>query len=140
MKFIVERLVRAPIDRTWAVMADFGNTARWNTGLTGSRIVSGPEQGVGAERQCDFDGGFLRERITDWRDGAGYDLEFTRFPGPFRASASFHLESEGLGTRMTVRYWYQGRGIVRPFGWMVKPVLRKAIRTYCRDLAREAEA
>ncbi len=139
MRFTVSATIDAPRDMVWAALADYGGIATWNTDIDASRIVSGSEQGVGAERQCDFGNKYLRERVREWEPGKRLSLDFTHFPAPLRAAVTFQL-SDAVGTRVAADYWFQGKGLLRPFGWMLKPLLRKAISGVLRDLKAHIEA
>lgn len=65
----VKRIVNAPVSDVWASWDDFGDIARFNPNLKGSRLLSGSsETGQGARRQCDMADGknYLLERIVGY--------------------------------------------------------------------------
>ena len=139
-RFVVEQPLQVHQDEAWKTLSDFGNIATWNTGIDASRIIAGPDQGVGAERQCDFGKNHLREKIVDWREGQGFTIDFTHFPAPMTAQADLDLHPAGGGSRFVVQYRFQGKGLMRPFGFLLKPVLRKAIRGLARDFQAAVES
>ncbi len=139
MRFTVRNSIDAPRDRVWAALADFGEIATWNTGIDASRIISGPDTGMGAERQCDFGNRYLREKIQQWEPPERLALEFTHFPAPLRAAVTFRLTDNGA-TQITAHYWYQGKGPLRPLAWIMHPLLRNAITNLLRDLKTHVES
>ncbi len=51
----------------WSVLANLGAVSAWNPGIAHSYYTSEDKEGVGAARHCDFpDGGYVKERATDW--------------------------------------------------------------------------
>ena len=47
--------VDAPVERVWAVLADFAGTHRWNPEVPVSYAVGDQTTGLGARRRCEFD-------------------------------------------------------------------------------------
>lgn len=65
----VERLIPAPVEQVWASWDAFGDIAKFNPGLKGSRLLEGSaDSGLGARRHCDMKDGktFVREEITEY--------------------------------------------------------------------------
>lgn len=63
----VGRTLNAPREAVWAVLADFPNISRWNSGVTKSHATSDAANGVGATRHCDLAPlGALEETIVEW--------------------------------------------------------------------------
>ncbi len=118
---------------TWKRLADFGNIAEWNSGIVASRIISDTDAGIGMERQCDLQGNkYIRERVTEWDSKSKrLGLVFTHFPAPVDIHATFTVHED----HVHMDYWFQGRGWFRPFGPLLKPVFKKAVRGLLRDLA-----
>ena len=57
----------SPPAKVWAVLADFPNIARWNTGVAKSFATSDSASGVGAQRHCDLAPfGELEETVKEW--------------------------------------------------------------------------
>jgi len=63
----VNRMIAAPREAVWAVLADFGNISRWNDGVKNSWLTGGEATGIGATRHCDLQPiGKLEETVTEW--------------------------------------------------------------------------
>lgn len=141
VQFTVETRYEQSPEQVWSVLADYGNIASWNRSVNASSIVSGPEQGVDAVRECKLDNGMtVRERITSWDEGTGFSLHFDHMPAPIDAQASFHLEPEGDGTLMRIDYTYVGRGFGKLMAPMMKPMFRKAMKGLGEDLRAAVQA
>ena len=60
--------INAPKEKVWSVLADLGAVSAWNPVIANSYYTSEDKEGVGAARHCDFpDGGYTKERVTDWK-------------------------------------------------------------------------
>ncbi len=60
--------INAPKEKVWSVLADLGEVSAWNPVIANSYYTSEDKEGVGAARHCDFpDGGYVKERATDWK-------------------------------------------------------------------------
>ena len=69
-KVTSEIRIDAPRDKVWDVVADLGTVSVWNPVLADSHYTSEAKEGVGASRHCDFpDGGYVKERATEWKPG-----------------------------------------------------------------------
>jgi hypothetical protein len=117
---------------TWKRLEDYGNIADWNSGILASRIISDTKSGIGMERQCDLKGkSYVRERVTEWEPKQRrLSLEFTHFPLPVRVQATFTVTDD----HVQMDYWFQGKGLLRPAGPLLKPVFKKAVRGLLEDL------
>ena len=64
-----EMTISAPPEDIWAVLADFGNIARWSIHIHDSELLSAEAEGVGAKRRV-VDSGFgeLFETVTTWQE------------------------------------------------------------------------
>lgn len=63
----VSRMISAPREAVWAVLADFGNISRWNEGVKNSWLTGAESTGVGATRHCDLKPlGKLEETVLEW--------------------------------------------------------------------------
>ncbi len=51
----ISRTIHAPIETVWPILADFGQTHRWNPEVAHSASVGDLATGLGAQRSCEFD-------------------------------------------------------------------------------------
>ena len=51
----ISRTINAPIDKVWPVLADFGETHRWNPEVPFSTTIGEKPTGLGAQRKCELD-------------------------------------------------------------------------------------
>ena len=89
--------IDAPASQVWDVLSDLGSIYKWNPGITHSRLTSDTSPGEGATRQCDLpNGGFLRERAFNWRDGEGFTIEVYESTLPMEKSeVDFRITAHG---------------------------------------------
>lgn len=100
--------IDAPREKVWDVIADLGSVSVWNPTLSNSYYTSEAKEGVEAARQCDFpDGGYVKERIVEWRPGEGFTLDIYEGTLPFAsAHGRFSLAEDGDGTIVTFEFEY----------------------------------
>ena len=113
--------VDAAPSTVWAALADVGNVAAWNPGITSARVTSEADRGVGATRECVLSPmGTVQERITAWIDERLITVEIyerKRMPAIRRALATIELAAANGGTSVTCRLDYEvglgpvGRGL-----------------------------
>lgn len=73
----VRKAMDASFDEVWAVLDDFGGVSKYNPNVETSKIVDGPDTGLGATRECVFhDGGRVEEEIVAYEPGSGYTVDF----------------------------------------------------------------
>ncbi len=73
----VQKVIAVPAERAWAALDEFGRVSEYNPHVAISRIINGPETGVGATRECVFeDGGRIEEEIAEYSSGSNYTVEF----------------------------------------------------------------
>ena len=108
-----EILIAAPQEQVWAILADLETAERYDAFIERAFYVSDDRTGVGATRQCDLpDGSSIKERVTAWDEGDGYEIEASDDPsGAFplvNQRVRFDLENRGQATlvRMTFSYEY----------------------------------
>ena len=73
-KLSTEIQIDAPREKVWAVLADLEAVQYYDPAITKAYYTTDGRDGVGAARQCDFDGGYVRERVTEWKPGEGYAI------------------------------------------------------------------
>ncbi|MBX0325565.1 SRPBCC family protein [Halomicroarcula sp. F13] len=73
----VEKMISVPAEDAWAALDEFGRVSEYNPHVATSKIINGPETGVGATRECVFeDGDRIEEEIVDYNPGSNYTVEF----------------------------------------------------------------
>ncbi len=92
--------IDAPRDKVWDVIADLGSVSIWNPALADSHYTSDAKEGVGAARHDDFhDGGYVKERVIEWKPGEGFTLDHYEGTTPFiSANVTMSLVDDGDGT------------------------------------------
>ena len=104
--------IDAAKSEVWSVLSKLEGLQDYDSEVAKSFQLPGPREGVGASRQCDLpDGGYVRERVTSWREGDGYSLEvYEDATGhPFTLTdqrVEFALEETDGGTRVEMTYGY----------------------------------
>jgi uncharacterized protein YndB with AHSA1/START domain len=107
-----EVYIAAPPAQVWQALADFGNIAIYNPGVSHSYLTSEQEQGVGMTRHCDLTlpGASLEERIIDWQEGQSYTLEIyqgQKLPPVHYIHVTLAVQPESEGSRASTRMEYK---------------------------------
>ncbi len=102
--------IDAPREKVWAILADLEEVQHYDTAITKAFYTSEAREGVGAARQCDWPGGFVRERVTEWKPGEGYAIN--AYEGsdvaPFESlDVRFVLRDAGRGTAVSLELEYR---------------------------------
>ena len=121
----VDRVIDRPADAVWAILDDFGSVFRYHPLVKKSEIINGIGSGLGAGRVCHFeDGNTIREEITAYEPGRGYEVEIVD-PGKFPLKrAVAHLSVEPLGdARSRVGFDMDFRPKFGPLGWIMGKTL-----------------
>lgn len=126
----------------WAVLSDFGNIARWSSGVKESHLVSDIATGVGAHRHCDLGMGMtVREKIAHWVENEELGITFTKFAMPAEAAtATFRLKNAPRGTRVEFEMAFQPKGITRMMAPFLQRMMGADLEGLLDDLKRESEA
>lgn len=140
------RRIEAPAAQVWALLADYGNIARFNPNIERSMLLDGgPARGVGALRQCDAGGGriFVRERVTRWDEGRSYTVEIYEGSMPVDDNtATLTVEPLGDGAcevRMEMRYTARYGALGALLNALVlRPMMRRAMRKLLVGIEAEA--
>ena len=111
-KLSSEIQIDAPKEKVWAILADLETVQHYDPAITKAYYTSEVRDGVGAARQCDLpDGGYVRERVTEWKPGEGYAInvyEGSDVVAPFEsADARFALRDAGQGTAVSLELEYR---------------------------------
>jgi hypothetical protein len=69
-KISYEIEINAPKTAAWNVLADYANLD-WTETVKDAQLLNEKTEGVGMVRNCDLaSGGFIIERVTDWKEGS----------------------------------------------------------------------
>lgn len=96
--------IDATPQRVWEVLSDFGGISQAAPHLTGSRLTSAEQGGVGASRHCDLDmpGVSTEEVVTRWQVDQGYGVDVEMKGMPIRnGHAEFDISQEDGDTVLT---------------------------------------
>ncbi|SER42619.1 SRPBCC family protein [Natrinema salaciae] len=73
----VEKVISVPAKHVWTALDEFGHVSEYNPHVATSKIIDGPETGVGATRECVFeDGDRIEEEIIEYSPESNYTVEF----------------------------------------------------------------
>ena len=144
-KFGVQADIEAPVDTVWKVLADIGTVARWNPGVSASRLTSAAT-GNGSSRRCDLgSNAFLEETVVTWQPREQLTMRVTNTNLPFtQADIHFRLTSiTAHSTTVTVtpeyRLKYGVYGELLNLVW-VKKSYRQKMQALLHGLKKYAEA
>ncbi len=117
--FSTEIRIAAPKKKVWDVLADIGGIYKWNPGVSHSYSTSDNNHGEGATRHCDLSqGGYLKERAVDWREGQGFKIDIFETSLPLKSNVvDFTVEGDMDGTIVTVTPEYVLK--YGPLGWLL---------------------
>ncbi len=136
-KIIRETWIDAPREEVWDKgLKDFANIYEWNPAIAKSFTINETAgEGLGAERQCNFEGSnlYIEERVLRWEEGHSMDVLIADGKGmpPWRNPvATLELFDENGGTRMRMTMAYEMK--LGPIGklmdkYMIKPRFGKNI-------------
>jgi hypothetical protein len=90
MKILVTRNIPRDTASVWQILSDYSNIHRFHPLLKTSGFIEGScTTEPGATRQCDMlDGSFLKERVTEWKEGSHYSVEVYETSMPVRESTA----------------------------------------------------
>ena len=105
-----KRIINAPSEIVWSVIADIENYHKYATALTGITILSG--KGEGMVRACSDATSTWTETCTKWIEGESYSFNVNTgkdFPFPFDVfNGTWSLEEQSEGeTLIIVKFKYQ---------------------------------
>lgn len=132
MSYIQETgLINAPIEKVWDVIKDFGGIHKIHPTIKSSPLVEGKQpKGLGAER------------VTNWNDGQGYEVEFRNFGIVDIGHAEINLEPHQSKTELTftIRYTTKFGPLGAVVGkLMMKPMMKSILRKFFINLNKHME-
>ena len=124
----VTRVIDVPIADAWDAIADFGGIYKFHPLVESSPVTNGVHSGNGAERTCHFKGGnAVNERVRDYEEGVGYNVDITD-AGSFplkKASARLEVQpADGDRTEMSFTMHFTPK--FGPLGWLMGKTVMKA--------------
>ena len=128
----------------WNVLADIGNVSKYFKGVKSSSYIGDKRNGAGTARHCIIPGGYLKEKVIEWREGQGYTLETFESKGvPLKKNIiKFSLEDEEKHVIASQSMNYETSGGI--FGFLMAPLMKymlgKAIKDALHDLKTYCEA
>ena len=86
MRLLEERVeIKAPVERVWDVLADFGEVSCWAPYMRTSHLIGEQQSGVGMRRGMRHAWGFrLEEVVTQWHQGKGFAFDVLKAPFPMK--------------------------------------------------------
>ncbi|MEM7092276.1 MAG: SRPBCC family protein [Actinomycetota bacterium] len=142
----VTKVMEAPQQAVWDVLADFANIADWNSGVATSFHSGGPEEVVvGTQRHCDLKPmGALDEtlQVIEEPSRAVVSIDKAARIPIKHGEVEFLLAAEGDGTRTTINYTFQPKGgpIAGVIGKMLEGQLTKGFTGFLDELETAAQA
>ncbi len=141
-EFTITHQIDAPVETVWAVLDDFGDIQRWNTGVKTSALTSDGPVAQGSTRHCDFTPfGGVEERIDHYEPSVRMTVnihETNKLPIS-DAIADFKLAAHEAGTALTIHYTYTLNRLGRMAKRTTDKQLRKGLGGLAEGLQQEAE-
>lgn len=137
-EFTINRQIKAPVEKVWEVLDDFGDIATWNSGVKFSELTSDGPVSEGSTRHCDFVPlGGVNERIETYVPNERMTIDlFETFKLPIsRATADFNIAATDDGTALTLNYSYE----LNRLGGIAKGTTDKQMRKGITGLADELQ-
>ena len=136
--------IRAPADRVWAVLADFGNVEQWAPYMRKSHLIGHLDSGIGMRRGMRHAWGFrFEEEVTQWHEGKGFAFDVLRAPFPMKDVKEVWVlapEDGHTAVETQVRYRTHLGPVGRLADWLlVRFVVRREMRAGLRGLKEYAE-
>ena len=111
-KIVSEIHIGTPKDKVWEVLSNLETVKHYDAGVVQAYYISEAKLGVGTARHCDLiDGGYVRERVTEWKPGEGYVItvyEGSEVIAPFESqNAMLMLRDTKEGTSVSMELGYE---------------------------------
>ncbi len=136
--------IDAPRDKVWNILADLETVKDYDSEIINAFYISENREGVGAARQCDLpDGGYIKERITEWNPGQGYSLIVDEGTGTefFESQVvRFGLKNAGQGTIVSLELEYELKSDAPANPHEMENEYRELVNGVVSGLKRYAEA
>jgi len=131
----VSRLVSAPIQEVWKVVADHQGMTQWMPMISHVHLVKSDTEGnwgEGCERHCQFGADLLQEKIAYWNPPFGYAYQIADMHLVKDHVGHIALHEKPQGTLVTWRQYFHPNGSAAK-RWMAKNVMmpyvmKKALR------------
>jgi hypothetical protein len=148
-QYKIEKKINAPASKVWAILDDFGNIYRFSPGVATSSLLDGPQEGVGAQRKCEFydDAGYFIEAIGTREEGKSIRVDVVEMhlkqPAPIeKFYVDFEVSPETSSTSfVTATGHYETIGISGKIlnALVIRKTLRKALASVIDGLALHIE-
>jgi len=79
------RVIEAPSDEVWAVLADFESISDWADFVDHSSLMTKQTEGVGMQRRIQMDRTTVVETVTAWEPGVTFSYSITGLPPVIRS-------------------------------------------------------
>lgn len=127
--------------QVFAVLADIGNWHAWCTGVNETVVVGPLTTGVGARRKAKAGGVRFEERFVAWEDGVRVTFSglTTSAPGFRSLVEDWAVAPDLVDPTKSVLTQTMGvalRGILRPFGGVLRWYLKRATRRGALGMAK----
>ena len=136
--------IHASSDEVWDALKDFGDVAAWAPYMRISHLVGGLESGKGVRRAMQHELGFrFEEKVTEWREGQGYDFDVLKAPWPMKdVRESWQLEQSAGAIKVSTRVEYGMKlgplGLLADF-FLVRFIVQREMRSGVRGLKEYVE-
>ena len=121
-----EVVINQPIEKVWAVVANWGDAYLYTPGLDASRCSTPEKEGLKSKRHCDIGKGSVKEEILLFEPQKRMILqvyEFNKVPMIKKIIVEFELMPEGNKTRLVQTMAYK-----MPMGKLMKGKIGKGIK------------
>lgn len=141
-EFTITRQIKAPVDKVWEVLDDFGSISEWSAGVKRSALTSDGPVSQGSTRHCDFAPlGGVNERIDTYVPNERMTVDlYETFKLPIsKAVADFNIAAHDDGTELTLHYSYTLNRMGRIAKGQTDKQMRKGIGGMADGLQEESE-
>uniref|UniRef100_A0A2A4YXF7 SRPBCC family protein n=1 Tax=OCS116 cluster bacterium TaxID=2030921 RepID=A0A2A4YXF7_9PROT len=129
--FSVEKIINAPKDKVWKLLADFENIDFFNDAINKSYLIDESKNGgLGATRHCDLSDGknYLQERVLKWDEGEGMTIDIYATSMPIKSNiVRFEIEEFGDKTKARMIFDYEMK-----FGLLGKLMSKLGLTAFMR--------